>query len=226
MLSWAVLRWTLATWCLAGCDLVFQVELPGPTSAGTCVVASDPFDMSNPEAWQTLDTASPVAVTVDSGSLLFALDPGQTAYNGLASTVRRDLRAGGVIVELVQAPTSEGFGDITAHLTGNSGAYFVGVYGSGPGVPLVTYYGEDSNWSEVEFDATAHRFWRLLGAGDRIELDAGPDGVAWNLLAIIPATGLDDVTIVLRGGVWGFGGPASDSARIDNFQLLSTSCVP
>src|SRR5262245_15993776 len=115
-----------AAWCLAGCDLVFQVTVPGPSAAETCIVESDAFDTINPQFWTVIDPASgAVTVTADAGSLRFDLSPDVLGvYNGLTNIGMFETATTGVVLEVVQPPQSNGFSELVVSL----GVYAAGVY--------------------------------------------------------------------------------------------------
>jgi hypothetical protein len=178
------------------------------------------------ELW--LPANEPIVVSEQPGKLAIELAPDVgRLYNGLQSRGRYDMLGGEAAVEVVPAAQEVGvettFGvEIDSTLGFEMSAYADRLH------LVVHSSGGVTNSIPIDYDATAHRFWRFRhdAAQGTMEMETSPDGDTWtsrrSAALARPPTSI--VVTLLAGTYVDRGAAAPGTAYFHRVKLTSATC--
>jgi hypothetical protein len=166
----------------------------------------------------TIDTAKWTVVqgtAAESGGHLRTLL--QTTYTFVVASSSYDLRNGSVTVEAFPL-TSEDGDDTYLGLEGSSPTILIEVWNDTGTVSLWCQIGATT--SEIAYNATSHRWWRMREASGTLYLETSPDRSAWTVQVSSPTVSVSAVKPRFAGGSW-YTDWANRYSEFDNLNVAA-----
>src|ERR1041384_3891835 len=180
-------------------------------------------NLLDPTLWSQPDATSPVVVREQNQRLEMALKPNTAGYNSITSVPAFKLTDRRLQIEMPQVTNVGGSWAETYFEAVRDGSnYFLFVVTGAGTITFDAVTNGVRDRSYINFDPTAHRFWRLRHnlAANTMNFELSPNGTTWTTVKTVPVGfSLDSMHVVLQAGAWGTGNSTPGTVVFDNLRL-------
>lgn len=191
---------------------------------------TETFDALNTSLWTATPTVGNVTIVSGNVDLRPVVDANGTNYTTYTTVNTYDLTASATYVQATQMPAggdsmeAEFFFGTGVGVNGTGGSNGIGFVYSGGSLYFRTWdAGAKRNLSNVVYNATTMKYWRIRHDGTTLNWDTSADASTWTTQANEAASAISYVPnsgkLILRAGFWNPAQTATADARFSSINV-------